>query len=956
MSPAVIVARKEFRGYFQSPVALIFLAIFMISVLFSFFGFSGFFARNLADVRPLFQWLPLLLIFLVAAIAMRQWAEERKMGTLEILLALPLSTRDMVLGKFLAGVLLVALALALTLPLPLMVSQLGDLDWGPVIGGYLGALLLGVTYLAIGLCVSARTDNQVVALMLTLVICGATYLIGSDQFTAFFGSGGSELLRALGTGSRFESVERGVLDLRDLVYYGGLALFFLSLNWHFLELERIDTDSRAGRAQAGRLWLLMGLLALNVVALNVWLAPITALRLDMTERGDYSISRATRQTLASLDEPLVIRGYFSERLHPLLSPLVPQIRDVLSEYEIYGGPNVSVEFADPNTDEELEQRISEQYGIRSVPFRVVDRHQQAVVNAYFHVVVGYGDQYETLSFDELIDVHLEGDDIEVRLRNLEYDLTRTVRRVSQQFRNMESVFGRLPPARLTVYLTPETLPEEFSELPERIREIARELQQTSGGKLAFEEVNPERDAELQERLARDYGIQPLAVDFFGRQTFYLDILLEAGDKVQRVLPRSDLSEAELRSSLETAIRRATPGQLKTIGFLTETPVAPPRNPQIPPQFQPPPPQPDYRFLQQLLGEEYEVEKLDLSDGIVPDVIDVLVVGKPGSLSAHEQFAVDQYLMRGGKLIALAGRHAIQADRQGLRAARHESPLFEMLETWGVKVEPAMVMDLQNAPFPVPVQEQRGGFRFQRIRLVPYPFFSDIREEGFEADHPALRGLQNVTVSWASPLSVVAVEGVESEVLLRTSPDSWLNQTGSIEPNFGLYPEMGFAPGSEWESRVVGVSLSGAFQSYFAERPSPLFEGAEDAGSGGADATGRTMKQSLSDARLVVLGSSELVSDFILRISEQVGGEIHRGNPQLIQNLVDWSVEDTDLLSIRSSGAFARTLRPMPEGEPQVWEFAVYGVVLTSLLVTVLVPGWRRRRIQPIRIADTEVSS
>jgi ABC-2 type transport system permease protein len=220
----------------------------------------------------------------------------------------------------------------------------------------------------------------------------------------------------------------------------------------------------------------------------------------------------------------------------------------------------------------------------------------------------------------------------------------------------------------------------------------------------------------------------------------------------------------------------------------------------------------------------------------------------------------------------------------------------------------------------------------------------------------LRGLQNVTVPWSSPLVVVEVEGVESEVLLRTSPESWLNQTGSIEPSFQLFPETGFAPGSEQESRVVGVSLSGTFKSCFAERPSPLFEGAEGEGSEESDATGRTMKQSLPDARLVVLGSSELVSDLILRISEQMGGEVHRGNPQLLQNLVDWSVEDTDLLTIRSSGAFARTLRPMSEGEPRVWEFAVYGVVLALLLVAVVVPGWRRRRIEPLRIADTEASS
>jgi ABC-2 type transport system permease protein len=286
----------------------------------------------------------------------------------------------------------------------------------------------------------------------------------------------------------------------------------------------------------------------------------------------------------------------------------------------------------------------------------------------------------------------------------------------------------------------------------------------------------------------------------------------------------------------------------------------------------------------------------------------------------------------------------------------------MLETWGVKVEPALVMDPENASFPIPVQEQRGPFRFQRIKLVPYPFFADIRQEGFKADHPALRGLQNVTAPWASPLTLNPAEGVESEVLLRTSPQSWLNQTGSIDPDFRLYPKTGFGPGSEQESRVVAVALTGTFTSHFAERPSPLFEGDETGASGGedaglpADATGRTMKRSLPDARLVVLGSGELVSDLMLRISEQMGGEVHRGNLQLLQNLVDWSVEDTDLLAIRSTGTFARTLRPLPEGEPQLWEAAVYGVVLVLLAAAVLVPRLRRRRIEPIPLGSAEVSS
>jgi len=133
------------------------LALFLLVTLFAFFWVETFFARNIADVRPLFQWMPILMIFLVAALTMRQWSEEQKMGTLEVLLTLPVSLAKLVAGKFFAVLALVAAALFLTAGLPVSVAMLGALDWGPVIGGYLGALLMAAAYIAMGLFVSSRS-------------------------------------------------------------------------------------------------------------------------------------------------------------------------------------------------------------------------------------------------------------------------------------------------------------------------------------------------------------------------------------------------------------------------------------------------------------------------------------------------------------------------------------------------------------------------------------------------------------------------------------------------------------------------------------------------------------------------------------------------------------------------------------------------------------------------------
>ncbi|HEY0194045.1 MAG TPA: ABC transporter permease, partial [Kofleriaceae bacterium] len=157
------VIKKELRGYFNSAIAVIFLAVFLAVAVSTFFGWEKFFARGIADLRPLFEWMPRMLIILVSALAMRLWAEERRAGTLEVLLTLPVPRWQLVVGKFLAGMVLIAVALALTFGLPITVSLMGKLDWGPVFGGYLAALLLSAAYLAIGMCVSAATDNQIVA-------------------------------------------------------------------------------------------------------------------------------------------------------------------------------------------------------------------------------------------------------------------------------------------------------------------------------------------------------------------------------------------------------------------------------------------------------------------------------------------------------------------------------------------------------------------------------------------------------------------------------------------------------------------------------------------------------------------------------------------------------------------------------------------------------------------------
>ena len=203
------IAAKELTLFFAAPTGYLFLAAFLAVTLFVFFWVEAWFARNVADVRPMFEWLPVLLIFLSSALTMRMWSEERRSGTMELVFTSPAGTWEFVLGKFLACWALIGVALALTLPLPVSAAFIADLDWGPVLAGYVAAVLLGGAYTAIGLFVSARTDSQIVSLIVASFACGVFYLAGSPVLTELMPGTIADFFRSIGSGSRFEAITRG---------------------------------------------------------------------------------------------------------------------------------------------------------------------------------------------------------------------------------------------------------------------------------------------------------------------------------------------------------------------------------------------------------------------------------------------------------------------------------------------------------------------------------------------------------------------------------------------------------------------------------------------------------------------------------------------------------------------------------------------------------------------------
>jgi len=226
------VMKRELGGYFTSPIAYVFLVIFLLLTGFFTFTVGNFFERGEASLVSFFTWHPWLYLFLVPAVGMRLWSEERRLGTLELLLTLPITTWQAIVGKFLASWVFLALALALTFPVVITVNWLGNPDNGVIVAGYVGSLLLAGAYLAISCMTSAMTRNQVISFILSVMICLFLILAGytpvTDLLTRFANPFVTQVVAAFSVMTHFEGFQRGVLDTRDVIFFAsviGFALF-----------------------------------------------------------------------------------------------------------------------------------------------------------------------------------------------------------------------------------------------------------------------------------------------------------------------------------------------------------------------------------------------------------------------------------------------------------------------------------------------------------------------------------------------------------------------------------------------------------------------------------------------------------------------------------------------------------------------------------------------------------
>ena len=348
-----------------------------------------------------------------------------------------------------------------------------------------------------------------------------------------------------------------------------------------------------------------------------------------------------------------------------------------------------------------------------------------------------------------------GNDLSVRLRNLEYDLTSTkkaIKKAVSGFQRQDAVFAALDePLLLTAYITEQTLPEALVEAPGHFAMVAAELAAESNGKLVVNVVDPDLPGSpvTREQIQQSQGIAPSLVELGSTDSYYFHMVLHRGDEGILIYPGGEATEADIRASIDAGIRRVVPGLLKSVGLWV-----PPNDPVTGMFGQDVPPISSWSYVHQQLSQNYNMVLADLSQGEAP-AVDVLVIVSPRDMAPKEILAIDQFLMRGGSVIIASGNFIVSPIQMGTGIGIEEvkEGVGEMLASYGVEIGKELVLDTQNEEFPIQVQRRVGGVTVLDIERIAYPPFVDIRRDAMDTESPVTANMPAITLQWASPLQI-----------------------------------------------------------------------------------------------------------------------------------------------------------------------------------------------------------
>jgi ABC-2 type transport system permease protein len=523
-----------------------------------------------------------------------------------------------------------------------------------------------------------------------------------------------------------------------------------------------------------------------------------------------------------------------------------------------------------------------------------------------------------------------------------------------------SVFDNVAePVEFVGYVSADdVLPQALVDLKDALSGVLEELSVEGGGKFSYRLLDPEAgDGQVAADINDQYGFAPMAASLFDDHQFYFYLTLADADTVVQIPIPEAMSAESVKRGIEEGLKRFASGLLKKVVLVAPEPVPPYMQQQGMPAGN------EFTQLQSFLTSDFDVVTDQLDDGLVPADGDLVIVADPDGLNEKQVFALDQFLMKGGTVVVASGAFAVQPSPTGITAVPRDSGIQDWLRHYGVEIGAGFVMDRQNSAFPVPVTRQAGGFTFQDLVMLDYPYFIDVRGAGLNEASPINAGLPQITLSWASPLTVSAADGVQVTSLLSSSRESWVSTDTNVMPRFDEQGLSAFVPTGEMGTQTLAVALQGRFQSYFAGQDSPLIaaaleeaaaesETADDASQAqageepaddGLGVVSSVIERSPESARLLVFGSNDFLADQTLRMIGSADGTLYGNSVQMIANVVDWALEDQSLIGIRSRGNFNRTLPGMDTAQQSFIEYLNYGLALAGVGLVLLVFRSRKSR-------------
>lgn len=403
------ITKKELRSFFDSPTAYIVLIVFLL--LWEFFFFRSVFLVGQTSLFFLFFLLPWLFLILIPALTMGSIAQEKNEGTFELLLTHPVSEKEVILGKFLASFISVAVTLLFIFPIALSLNNFGNLDWGAVFGQYLGGIFLAAMFIALGIFISALFVSQISSLLVTAA-GGSLFLIaGFELVTANLPLWLAPYLEQISALSHYGSMARGVLDVRDIWYFVSAALIFSALAYLWLLKRKFGNRKILyGKYQLG-----VSVFIAVVILINFFSASIPG-RLDLTQDKIYTLAPATKKVLGGLKETVTITLYESSDLPVQMQAVLREAKNMLRDYKTFGKGHIIVAAKNPQSDQKvLEEALSA--GVREVQFNVVEQEGFQVKKGYLGLAVSRGEEKESIPFIE-------------RTSELEYTLTSFVKKLT----------------------------------------------------------------------------------------------------------------------------------------------------------------------------------------------------------------------------------------------------------------------------------------------------------------------------------------------------------------------------------------------------------------------------------------------------------------------------------------------------------------------------------------------